>query len=355
MTTIGPRQLAHQLDLLCKAGIGIEAIAHDTTVLIRQLVGAEAAAIFWLNETGLPDGFYHEDSPAQVQSLFLDEFERLFVGQDEINVFALARHRGRRVGNLILPPAGYFKSNTFNLLVRPSGHEHTLDLRVDVDGKTRAVVLLFRSRGGRFGDEQARRLESIAPYLERAIRSARPQLDCRVLASGHVLVNADGSRVLMHSQQAADILKDANRVGTGTCKANALTLAPPFVAELCAHVHHSGFGRQVEREFAVPGGRLTAHATALLPASGSDATDVQVLIELKLMQPRRLEVVRKVVSMRLSPTQREIALLAGLGHPRADCLQVVGISKEALKKHLKAVYSATGANDWDSLHRTLAG
>jgi DNA-binding CsgD family transcriptional regulator len=350
---MSPRSLWHQLDLLCKAGIGIEAIAHDATALIRQAVGADAAAIFWLNDQGLPDGFYHEDSPADVQALFLDEFERLFVGGDEINVFALARHRGRRVGNLILPPPGYFKSNTFNLLVRPSGHRHALDLRVELDGRTRAVVLLFRDKFG-FGDDDARRLDSVTPYLQRAIGLAQDDQECDLLTAGHLLLDVEGSRILMHSQQALAILQGANLAGTGACKNDVLDSPPPFLHRLCVRTRGS-MAVPLIVEHAVPGGRIEARATLLSPLAGEAVVHGQILVELRQLRPRRLEVVRRIAALSLSPTQREIALLAGLGHPRADCLQVVGVSKEALKKHLKAVYSATGTSDWESLHRTLVG
>ena len=79
----------------------------------------------------------------------------------------------------------------------------------------------------------------------------------------------------------------------------------------------------------------------------------QLLVELSFHRPRRMEVVRRVLSLPLSPLQREIALLAGLGHARADCVAEIGVGPEALKKHLRVIFSATGAQDWDSLSRTL--
>jgi DNA-binding CsgD family transcriptional regulator len=355
------KQLWQHLDLLCKAGIGIEAIAHDLAALIRQLVGAEATAVFWLDEQGLPAGFYHEDSPASAQSLFLDEFERLFVGPNELNVFALAQHKGRRTGNLIIPPDGFALSNTLNLLIRPSGHEHTLDLRVDVDGKTRAVVLLFRAAGQPFTDADAQQMERIAPYLERAIASAQAHHHFSVLASGHILVDAQGSRVLLHSDHATTILQGVNRPGTGVCKTDTLLTPPSFVRQLCETLQRQHLAQTAMNEFAVPGGRLQAQATALYATTHGLRTDAltpaqptQVLVELKLLRPRQLEVVRKIAGLSLSPTQQEIALLAATGRRRSDCLSTVGVSKEALKKHLKAVYAAAGATDWEHLQQVLS-
>ena len=77
-----------ELDLLCRLGLGLAPIAPDVCALLRQLAGAVAAALFWLDEEGLPEGFFHEDSPDSVRDLFLNEFERLFVGPHETNVLA---------------------------------------------------------------------------------------------------------------------------------------------------------------------------------------------------------------------------------------------------------------------------
>lgn len=348
------RQLVHQLDLLCKAGIDFAAVTREMAVLVRQLVGADAAAVFWLNAQGMPEGFYHEDSPPEVQALFLDEFERLFVGPDEVNVFALAQHRGRRVGNLIVPPDGYFTSNTFNLLIRPSGHHHTLDMRVEVDGRVRAVVLLFRGRGA-FGDAEAKQLGELTSYFQRALsHCTQTDRDHELMQEGFLLLDAHGHRVLLHSPEALAILSQVNLAGTGAFKRQALEVTPPFSQQLCAQLKAQD-GPSAHLEHAVPSGRMQVRATrmhtAAAPLGGADG--LQVLVEIKLLKPRRLEMWRRLLDVPLSPTQREIALLAGMGLPRSDCIRRVGVSKEALKKHLKVVYSALGASDWDELHHLL--
>lgn len=139
-----------ELDLLRRTGAGISAIAPMACRILRELVRADAAALFWLDRDGLPEGFFHEDSPAPMRGLFVNAFEELFLGPVELNVAMLARLRGQRAGHLLAPPPECFRSNTFNVLVRPSGHQHALDLRVDHAGRPRAIVLLFRAaRAGR--------------------------------------------------------------------------------------------------------------------------------------------------------------------------------------------------------------
>lgn len=348
------RHLWQELDLLCRIGIGIAPIAQDLAALLRQLIGADAVAVFWLDAQGMPEGFYHEDSPPEVQDLFLNEFERLFVGANEINVFALANHRGRRIGNLVAPGRDYFKSNTFNLLVRASGHRHTLDLRVEVDGQARAVVLLFRAPGTAYADPEAGLLQRLAPYLERALSAAQPpEVWCgRTARCGHVLLDAAGERILLVDAEAAALLKGANRRGMGLNSQARLEVPPAFLRELCQSLGRCPEASQAG--FAILGGALVARAHALTPPDAAPgAQPTQVLVELRELRPTHLDVIRRIKDMKLSPLQREIAFLAGLGKARSNCTEAIGVSHEALKKHLRVIYAAAGVSDWEGLSRSL--
>jgi len=355
----------NELDLLCSLGIGLEAIAPDMARLLRELVGAEATAIFWLDERGMPAGFFHEDSPAHIRELFLNEFERLFVGAAEINVAHLAQSHASRIGHLLAPPASYFQSNTYNLLVRPSGHHHALDLRIDLRGQARAVVLLFRPKGQPFDSSHASLLQQASPYLERvlAVQDLPPKWCANSSLQAHMVVNAEGTQILMQSPQASALLGNANLVGTGLRLNGGSSVPPIFIRQLCAQIpnpqHHAAptpaeNSHRSTCSFAVPGGQLRVSATPLL-ASHMAATNAvhQVLIALDFVQPAALHAARKVMALEVSPLQREIALMAGLGRERGDCPQTLGVSKEALKKHLRTIYAATGVGNWEDLSAAL--
>ena len=348
------RRCWHELDLLCRIGVGLAPIACDLTALLRRMVGAEAAALFWLDEFGLPEGFHHEDSPDSVKDLFLNEFERLFVGEREINVFALAQRQDQRVGHLLAPEAGYFKSNTYNLLVRASGHHHSLDLRVDVNGRARAVVLLFRAANCPFSDDDAAVLLRVAPYLQRAIEISLPPDAWQGLGAqeGHLLLDGAAQRIVLMNDPALELLRNAGQRGMGWHQGAPPETPPPFVQRLLA---------QPDRplHLPVPGGVLVAqmhgmHAPGPGNADLGGGAPQNLLVALSLKRPMRIDVVRRVLSLQLSPLQREIALLAGLGHARADCVSQIGVSPEALKKHLRVIFTATGTSVWDDLARALS-
>ncbi len=342
----------HELDLLCRIGAGLEAIAPDVSRLVRGLVGADAAAIFWLDESGMPAGFFHEDSPASTRELFLNEYDRLFVGEREINVLSLSQNTGARVGYLIAPDASYYKSNTFNLLVRASGHHHALDLRVDVQGVARAVVLLFRTGGSPFGDTEATLLNRVAPYLERALSPARNESIWRgdTGSGAHMLVDILGQQILMCSEHAEALLARVNLVGAGLTLTGKLLVPPTFVRNLCERLRPGKPGMPPPTcSFSVPGGRLQATAVLLHAPHPAGSSSSQVLVLLEFLRPASLDMVRKVVALEISPLQREIALAAGLGHSRGDCVTTIGVSTEALKKHLRVIYAAAGVGTWEEL------
>lgn len=348
-------RLKHELDLLCGAGVGLTPIARRACELIRELVGAECASIFWLDERGMPEGFFHENANPQAQDLLMNHFERLFMGKNETTVFHLAQRKDGRVGHFLNPTPAHYTSNVFNLLVKPCGHHHVLDLRVDRDGRGRAVVLLFRPQNQPFTEQDATALNWLAPYLERAIAQVSPlaQWVLDPAQTGHLIVTGGGEQLHMRCPQAEALLRQSLLVGQGIDLLKPLAVPPRFVKTLCHDLLQSGDSSRSTR-LDVPNGQLRATVNRLLPASSQAAPDSQVLVTLEFFKPARLHVVQGVVGLDLSPLQREIALLAGLGGLRQDCERVIGVSKEALKKHLKNIYCAAGVDSWDSLARSLS-
>ncbi|WP_423458413.1 hypothetical protein [Ottowia sp. VDI28] len=349
------QRLWHKLDLLCRLGLGLAPIAAEVCSVLRGLVGADAAALFWLDEQGLPAGFHHEDSPASVRNLFLNEFH-LFTGPGETNILALAKPEGPRVGRLLSPGASYYRSNSHNLLMRPNGHHYTLDLRVEVPSPTgpvtRAVAALFRSRSAvnGFSAAEASMLERASGSLQRAFLLQNSSWPGGThSATGHVLLDGASLCPLSADSQALQLLRTAHVRGLGLYGANAVVLPKDLLALL-------GLQPGENRILPVPHGLLdmrTSPLNAVVRNPASTAT--HLLLTLQLQRPYQIEMVRRIVEMPLTPLQREIAVLAGLGHARADSLALTGVSNAALKKHLGTILDVAHASDWEDLGRHLRG
>lgn len=342
----------HELDLLCRSAAGLAPVAPAICRLVRQMVGADACGLFWFDAEGALEGMFHEYSDPQIQDLFLNEYERLFVGPDEINVTSIARG-GPRWGQLLAPPDSYYRSNTFNLLVRASGHHYSCDLRVDVNGRARAVLLLFRAWPHGFNPDEVAVLSRVEPYLRRAITHCQlPDERARVVRVGHALLDEAGQRLLMVCPEGESLLRACTLVGQDIRLAGPMRVAPRFLRDLCMRWAHSDQPLQ-RMVLQIPDGLLHIAARRLQPPGMSKKARAQVLVTLELAVPWRLQAVQRVLALPLSPLQREIALYAGEGGLRRECEQAVGVSDAALKKHLKAIYQAAGVASWDELARTV--
>lgn len=338
----------HELELICSTGVGIAAIAPQVCRRLRDMVGADAAAIFWMNAQGLPDGFFHEDTQPGARDLFVNEFERLFVGESELNVAALVKRTGAIAGHLLAPPSSYWTSNTFNLLVRASGHHHALDLRIDHAGRPRAVVLLFRTRQMPFAPEDLDTLRLSADLLRRAFVEA-PGSDrwSPVGTPAHLVIGHDGSSLLFASEDARRLLQDGNHVAQGVPVEGPLHRPPAFAVGLCARLAREPRPRL---ELPFPSGRVVATAEELAdPLGGSVA-----LLSLQVETPQRLGIVERILAQHVTPRQKSLLLAAASGLSRMEAAQQAGTSPEALKKHLVAIFAATGARSWVDLSRMFA-
>ena len=346
---LGAKRLWTELDLVCATGVGMEPIAPDLCRILRHLVKADAGAIFWMSDNGLPAGFFHEDSEASVRDLFANAYEELFVGHTEINVASLIGRTDFDCGHLIAPPTEYWKSNTYNLLVRASGHHHTIDLRIDDGGQPRAVILLFRAaRRPAFEAADRDRLRLALPALRRALQT--PADTTRWTPRGapaYIIVDASGSTLLFASETASSCLQHGNLVAQGVPQTGRLVSPPAFAAELCRRL--SSEARPSIR-LPVPEGRLHVCGERLERAGSENA----VLLTLQHEEPDRIAIVRRVLALDISPRQKSLVLAAASGASRTDAAAQTNTSAEALKKHLAIIYQETGARSWPELSRAFS-
>ena len=104
-----------------------------------------------------------------------------------------------------------------------------------------------------------------------------------------------------------------------------------------------------EIKLPIADGRLVARASALRAIDRARGDVDRMLVTLDVETPTDVAAVEYLMNYRLSPLQREIALFAMLGGERSDCAREFGVSQEALKKHLRAIFDATGSAKWADL------
>ncbi|HWP18151.1 MAG TPA: hypothetical protein VNO84_03395 [Burkholderiaceae bacterium] len=335
-----------RLRVLCCSGLDPVAAAPDAFALIREIVPNAAGALFLTSPQGVPHAFFHEDSPASAQRLFLEE-PHLFRGPGEYNVFRLVGEPGgAKVGQLMEPPADYWRSHTYQLLVRASGHHHTLDARLEVDGHPAGLVSLFRPPGSGFREDDRDAMARVAAHLEQALRTAPAPAggptDAAVAEA--MLVCTPQGRLLHASARAMSLLQQLPLAGTQWPDRKEL---PPFCRELIRRLHDADNPDLPlpHATRAVPGGHLQVTAQWLAPVTdppGVNTADALVGILLRHHVPAELRAWRRLNRSDLSPRELEVAFWLRRTGSRQAVRERLGLSEAVMRDCVRAVYAEYG-------------
>jgi len=321
------------------------AIAPDAFAITHDLVPNGAAALFLTSDDGEHYARFHEDCPDEVQEACLRD--ELFEGPTEPSIARLVGRQGApKYGQQQAPPPSYFHSNTYQLLIRGSGYHHTLDARLEVDGRRLGIVALFREQGLGFGEDDLIGLRRITHYLEHAARNSTgtgweddgaPGRQALIIAN----TRAD---VLFISPAASVLLDEIPLVGTEWPDRRRLPLA---CQRLIAILKDSGehAWQMPSCTLAMAGGVVEVRAQWMVAAATAAQDDPEALadhgvvgITLTRRTPLALRVWRNLSTTLLSPRQMEVAFWMAMGGGRDAARERLSISESVLRDCVKALY-----------------
>jgi hypothetical protein len=371
-------QLLKQLQLICSTRHGIALLAPSIAAITRQIIGAEATVVVWLNEQGYPIGMFHENALPTSTDLFLNHYDRLFNVENEMNASWLARHNGSPVAQLMNPSADYLKSNSYNLLARADGYHHLLDLRIGCAGKPCAILALFRHQGHPFTEADARILLSLLPVIEQAVRPEAASMSAEPLSfqqssamagylCGHMLVSADAQQVDMLDDASHQMLRSTHLVGQELSMVGPIRQTPKFIRKLCEDLRAE---RQQRARSAlhISGGQLRCEASWMsmthyqplhdaaayrLQSNDQGGPSGRILVTMHYLPSAMPQIVQSIIGLGLSPLQSRIALFAAQGGSRIQCASHHQVSKVTLRTHLRQIYAAAECDNWDALSSRL--
>lgn len=354
-----------QLGLLIESGSGVAHIAPALSAFLCKLVGAEAGGLSWFSESGTPEGFYQRGSTREAELLFMNRYEELFSGPDEYTPFWSLRNKGDGIIHTGQASQSYLRSNTFNLLVKPSHCHFLLCVLVTLNGVPRLSVCFFREVKNPFSEADAHRVTALIPLLRSAVgKQANALADCgnSHSESGFLLVSRDGERIEMIDEAATGLLTTVKLFHQNISAISELLAPPRFIQQLCEQLRQQNMP-SAQTTIDLAGGALVVTAKWLNQASepNCQAHDIapdtapvsKVLVELYFRRSRANEVVQIISGMSLSPLQGRIAMYAAKGGSRIECAAHHQVSSEALKKHLREIYAASSCADWHELAATL--
>lgn len=340
-------RLWSRLRVLCCSGLDAMTIAPDAFAIVHTLVPNAASALFLTSHDGVQEATFHEDCPAHVQELCLRE-TTLFEGPGEINTPQMVTNPDApKVGQLLSPPREYFSSNTYQLLVRGSGHHYTLDARLEAGGRRHGIIALFREPGLAFSQEDVENMHRIALHFEHALKVSHTSQDQpHGTVAQEAMIIANGNGDLLYLSPAAEfLLNEVPLAGPQWRNRHAL---PPVCRRLIDILRNGDRYALTMPSCSIPlpGGRLEVHAHWLGGlGNGSPVQDAQAAAEnglvgiaLKRIVPAPLRVWRNLSTAPLSPQQVEVAFWMATGGGRDAARENMSISDAVLRDCVKAIY-----------------
>ncbi|RZI40814.1 hypothetical protein EGT07_21175 [Herbaspirillum sp. HC18] len=262
-----------------------------------------------------------------------------------------------KIGQLLSPPKEFFTSNTYQLLVRASGHHHILDARLEVDSRKAGLVTLYRETGHGFDQQDADDLGRVAVHFEHALRTgvlpANVSADL-VEQEAIIVANTDG-KPLFISRAASELL---SRIPLAGPQWPDRRLLPLFCKHLI-DVLRDGESHPWEmpsHTIPLPGGALQASAHWLCAADGASPSALTTAgesgligITLKQNMLAPLRVWRNLNKAALSPQQMEVAFWMAVGGGRDAARSRMAIGEAVLRDCVKAIYETLGCTSQEEL------
>lgn len=344
------RRLLEYIRSLSECGAGLGAIAGPVCAAARELVDADAGSLFWKDAKGEPAGFYHETSRAELKDLYITRFDDLFSGPGQENMMTLTEIVGPSVGRTTDSDyLDYFKTgNVYRYLCVPLDNHSLLDVRIEIEGRGRALLLIFGKGDHRFSAADVERIRPVQAMLQRAVAFERP--DTRWVRgnadAAHFITDLSGRQLLTIDPDAETMLMASHLLAQNIAMLSRPRAAPAFALILAGMLASGVSARQV---LPIANGRIvaTARPTRLLDGQGGETTGMYV----SLQREASFDVlcIERLMETNLSPLQRDIALFGLRGSDRTRCAEEFGVGAEALKKHSARIFSALGATRWTDL------
>jgi hypothetical protein len=345
------RAIMEHIRLLCRSGAGLQAIVGPLCAAVRDLIGATGAAIFWTDDIdGMPAGFYHDSAPAELKDFFISKIEELFVDPNEVTMLSLIHGEGPLIGKMLRVGENerFWQGKIYQYLCAPLDHHHMIDMTLRRDGTGAALFCGWNPLNRPFTDAVVRILEPVQRLAEGALAADDSLVKWRTVGDGYGNFTTDlsGRQLIAIHPEAEAVLMSSHLLRQQVAMTQPTNVAPAFAAMLAQQLANAP---SATLHLPVANGRLVARAsqTRTIAPDGNDGAMMHVSLHLEAAT--NALAVEYVMRLAVTPLQREIALFALTGGMRTDCPSEFGVSDEALKKHLRPVFEATGTARWADL------
>lgn len=347
-----PADLRVHVRQLCCLGVTGEQLMPTLLKAVRQLVGADSAAFFWVDAHGDMTSLYAERLlPAPVMQLY---FERFYDAGESSFKRAFAE-RARQTDPVVAVSAtgAAERSAYYNEVMRCLDAHHVLYGVVREQGRALGQLSLYRPKSARtFASAERGELSAIMRYVAHGVSQrgavgspATPLLDT---GDDAILLMGDDGRVRQMPAAAQKLLALAThgRIGPEEGLAGLGAAAQPMLQRLVTALQQARSGADVGPPALVVDnawGRFVLRAYAL--ADEAAAGDALVAVRIQRQEPALLRFVDALAGLGLSPQQREIAAGLARGASNQELAEALGVSANTIAYHVKQLFARLDTHD----------
>jgi DNA-binding CsgD family transcriptional regulator len=345
-------QLRVHIRQLCCLGLPGEQLMPPLLKAVRELVGADSAAFFWVDTQGEMTKLYSEKTlPEAVMKVYFDRY--YVAGESAFRRAFNERARQPEPVMAVEPTPEMERSPYYTDIMQRLDAHYVLYGVVREQGQPIGQLSLYRSKRTRpFGAAQKAELASIIHYIEHGVgRRARPLSvpDEFLDASDDAvfLIRQDGAvATLPLAAQKLLSLATRGRIGRDEAHGGVAEGAQPVLRRLADRLCAAARGEEGTPPMEVidnTWGRFVLRAYAI--SDGPFDGTARFAVRIHRQEPMLLRFVGALGELGLSPKQREIAAGLARGATNQELAEALGVSVNTIAYHIKQLFARLDTHD----------
>jgi DNA-binding CsgD family transcriptional regulator len=342
---------------LCGLGLPAQTLAPSLLPALRVLIASHSAAVFWVDDRFEMTGLYAERllPPAEMAAYYKKHYQDAATGFP--NAFRVRATGADPVSAVTLSEADQAGDYFREVLSRLDAHQILYGVLRDGSRPIGQISFYRGARDPEFSSRDKEMLRGLLRYLSLGLRpqpaTARPSALTEVVEEWLGILAKDGSAISAPSNWLRLVRLLAIERVTPRTAHDELRVVQEFLQHICEGLDATDVEGvdQVDSQHDSPWGRFRIRAFRLPDTEGQRQEQVGLMIG--RYEPRTLALARGTGASRLSPRQREVALLLAEGKSNKEIAGELGLQLNTASYHVKQVFTRLQVHHRDQIEQVL--
>lgn len=366
---------------------------------LHKVLPCLSFTFIFTDQQAKPLAYYAENIDESTHKLFSEKGDLLTSEQGDPASFPYLFKLPNAYGNMLNPPAQYYKGSIYTNFLAPNGIQHFIDMTISHNDVPLVMIGIFREKSGNktyqnsgYSKKEIALLPLLYSHLKHLSLSASSletrdnlldsvnskafglslddnEIKDKVMTemltgcehntsvdnmSASITVDANGN-ILFASEAAITLLKQGLSVKHRYLLEYQYSMQP-LIKLVCQSLQrkfaHSYTSPPV-RYLSVPNGILTIRAYRMNALTSAHGLPEYYSIHLELVQPTRLRILYQPTKYQLSPKVMSVAWLISIGLSNIEVCARLSIKPSTLRSYLKVLYNRLNIHSHEQLKLKL--